>query len=313
MIDHADVVEAAGRIAGAVRPLTVADIGLRSASGAKISAALEFMQHTGTFKPRGALNFVRAHAECGTLPDAGVTIASGGNAGLACAWAARIQGTRATVFLPENAPAVKVDRLRSYGAEVRIEGREYADAAHACAEFAEATGALMSHAYDNPLIMAGAGTLALEMLAAHPEITVVALAVGGGGLFTGVQTVALHRGVRVLAVEPEGCNALNAALAAGRVVDAAVESVAADSLGARRVAEAAFAAAQHSSVHAITVGDDDIVAARRQLWDDRRLVVEHAAAAALAGVQSAGASVVGPEDHICVVLCGANTDPSSLR
>ncbi|MFE1574776.1 serine/threonine dehydratase [Streptomyces fradiae] len=301
---YGDVTAAAGRVAGRVRPLAVAP-----AEDDGSWFALEFLQHTGTFKARGAINFIRAHQEAGTLPDAGVTIASGGNAGLACAWAARDQGVRATVFLPETAPAVKVARLRGYGADVRLTGAEYAEALDACRAYAAGSGALASHAYDHPLIAAGAGTLMEELRERLPDLDTVVVSVGGGGLFAGVAASAHEHGVRVVAVEPQECRALNAALAAGEVVDVTVVSVAADALGARRVTPLALWAAQRYDVCSVLVPDEEIVGARRHLWDEHRIAVEHAAAAALAGLR-----VYGPAagERTAVVLCGANTDPGDL-
>lgn len=304
-LSHADVKTAADRIAGHVRPVTVAP-----GDSDGVSFALELMQHTGSFKARGALNFLLAHREAGTLPAAGVTIASGGNAGLACAWAARGQGVPATVFLPTTAPGVKVERLRGYGAEVRLVGSEYAEALAACDAFASETGALASHAYDHPLIAAGAGTLLEEIQRGLPGLDTVVVSVGGGGLFAGVAAAARAHGVRVVAVEPENCRALHAALEAGRPVDVTVDSVAADSLGARRASAAALDAARQDHVRSVLVSDADIVRARRSLWDDRRLVVEHAAATAHAAL--GGAYRREPGERVAVVLCGANTDPSDL-
>ncbi len=298
-----DQVEAAGRrIAGRVRPVAVAP----GDDAERTWLALEFLQHTGSFKARGAQNFLLAHAEAGTLPDAGVTIASGGNAGLACAWAARELGVRATVFLPETASPVKLARLRSYGAGVRLVGREYAEALAACEEFAAGSGALASHAYDHPLIAAGAGTVLEEIRARVPGLDTVVVSVGGGGLFAGVAVAAREHGVRVLAVEPAGSRALNAALAAGRPVDVPVASVAQDALGARRATALAVEAAAHEGVRSVLVDDEAIVGARRRLWEDRRIAVEYAASTALAALDQAEG------ERVAVLLCGANTDPSDL-
>ena len=257
LLAYDEVVAAARRVHGSVRPLAVgaAEAGLLAAQ--PVVLALESLQHTGSFKARGAYNFLAAQLERGALPEAGVTIASGGNAGLACAWAARAQGVRATVFVPETAPAVKVARLRGYAADVRLVGAEYAEALVACQEHARSTGAVLSHAYDHPLVAAGAGTLLLELLAAVPVDTVV-VAVGGGGLFAGVAAVAAQHGLRTVAVEPEGCRALHAAVEAGAVVDVPVRSVAADALGARRCSAAALAAAQVYDVRCVTVPDEAI-------------------------------------------------------
>ncbi|GAA4889150.1 threonine/serine dehydratase [Streptomyces coeruleoprunus] len=309
VLTPADIKTAADRIAGRVRPVVLAARDHDPRDPAEVWFALEFLQHTGSFKARGALNFLRAHHEAGTLPDAGVTIASGGNAGLACAWAARLQGIRATVFLPATAPAVKVARLRAYGADVRLVGSAYAEALAACEEFARTTGALASHAYDHPLVAAGAGTLLGEILQRLPGLDTVIVSVGGGGLFAGVATAAHHHGIRTVAVEPDHCRALDAALAAGRPVDVTVDSVAADALGAARVSTAALHAARHYDVRTLTVPDAAIVRARRALWDDHRLAVEHAAATALAGLAAYGPAA---GEKVAVVLCGANTDPGDL-
>ncbi|RCG28126.1 pyridoxal-phosphate dependent enzyme [Streptomyces diacarni] len=324
-LSYGDVKTAADRVADRVRPVTVAraDAGSPGAGpdtgGAELYFALEFMQHTGSFKARGALNFLLAHREQGELPDAGVTLASGGNAGLACAWAARGLGVPATVFLPETAPRTKVERLRAYGADVRLAGAEYAEAAAACEAFATDTGALPSHAYDHPLIAAGAGTMVEEIRAQVPLIDTVVVAVGGGGLFAGVAAAAQHHGIRVVAVEPERCRALNAALEAGRVVDVEIDSVAADSLGARRATPMALAAAGHRNVRSVLVGDDAVAAARHGLWEHYRLAVENAAGTAVAGVAGvAGCGnahapyVPAAGERVAVVLCGSNADPAEL-
>ncbi|MGY4102742.1 serine/threonine dehydratase [Nocardia sp. R16R-3T] len=309
-LSYGDVKAAADRIAGHVRPVAVAPCDPVATTG-KLWLALEFMQHTGSFKARGARSFIQAHLDDGTLPDAGVTIASGGNAGLACAWAAREQDVRATVFLPTTAPMVKVERLRGYGAQVRLIGTEYADALAACHEFADSSGALPSHAYDDPYIAAGAGTLMVEIHQLLPRLDTVVVAVGGGGLFAGVATAADHYGVRTIAVEPERCRALHDAIQAGQIVDAPVDSVAADSLGARRATELALHAAQHYDVTSVLVPDADIIAARLALWQDRRLAVEHAAATAVAALAT-GAYRPEAGERVCVVLCGANTDAADL-
>ncbi|MER7511885.1 serine/threonine dehydratase [Streptomyces lavendulae] len=303
-LDHAAVRAAARRVAGTIRPAAV----VPAAEG--VWYALEYLQHTGSFKARGAHNFLAAHREADALPAAGVTIASGGNAGLACAWAARAHGVPATVFLPVNAPRVKVERLRGYGADVRLVGDRYAEALAACREFAAGSGALSSHAYDHPLVAAGAGTLLEEVRAALPGLDTVVVAVGGGGLFAGVATAARAHGVRVVAAEPEHCRALNAALEAGRPVDVPVSSVAADSLGATRVSADALAAARAGNATSVLVPDEAITAARRALWEEHRIVVEAGAATALAALRTAERPL---GERVAVVLCGANTDPADLR
>lgn len=307
-ISLADVAAATRRVAGVVRPVAVLP-----ADEDRRWFAAEFLQHTGTFKARGAVNLVSAHVDAGTMPEAGVVIASGGNAGLACAWAAARHGVPATVFLPETAPAVKVDRLRSYGAQVVTVGHEYAHAAQAAAAHVSHTGALASHAYDHPLVAAGAGTLMTEILDSTPGgLDTVVVSVGGGGLLAGLATVAGAHGIRVVAVEPAGAQAFAAALAAGEPVDVAVDSIAADALGARRVTRLALEATAGGDVVSVLVDDAAIVAARAALWDSHRVAVEHAAAAAHAALVT-GAYPTAPGERIVTVLCGANTDPATLR
>lgn len=312
-IDYKDVCAARDRIHDHIRPVTSAPVDPGVFGDASGWLALEFMQHTGSFKARGALNFTAVHVENGTMPEAGVVIASGGNAGLACAWAAAKYGVKATVFLPQNAPAVKVKRLSALGAEVRLTGSEYHHAMEAAALHAVETGALPSHAYDNPYIAAGAGTVLedIHTRADGPTVDTIVVAVGGGGLFTGIAAAAAHHEVRVVAVEPENCRALNAAIEAGQPVDVEVDSIAADSLGARRTSRMALNAATSSDVRSVLVPDEAITVARQALWDHRRLAVEYGAAAALSALTS-GAYKPRPGESVAVVLCGANTDPSTL-
>ena len=318
---YGDIKQAVERIAGRVRPVVTVPLGEWGEWGesaglvpqdCRVHLALEYMQHTGSFKARGAQNFILAHREAGTLPErAGITIASGGNAGMACAWAAGQQGVRATVFLPTTAPEVKVAKLRGYGADVRLVGEQYADALAACERFAASTGALASHAYDHPFIAAGAGTLLEEIHAQIPDLDTVIVVVGGGGLFAGVATAAQQHGIRTVAVEPEYCRALNAAIEAGEPVDVELDSVAADSLGARRASRTALTVATRGLVESVLVSDAELIAARQFLWDHRRIVVEHGTAAALAALLADGyRPSIG--EKVCVVLCGANTDPGGL-
>jgi threonine dehydratase len=306
-----DVLAAADRIRGWIRGVTLAPTDPGAFGAAKVSLAYEFNQHTGTFKARGAANLAVFHLEEGTMPEAGVVIASGGNAGLACAWAAKATGTKATVFVPGTAPTFKVSRIKDYGAKVLATGTEYAHALEASIEFAESSGALHSHAYDHPLIAAGAGTLALEILGQVPDVDTIVVAVGGGGLFAGTVAGLTGTDVAVVAVEPENCRTLNAAIEHGGPVDVPVDSIAADSLGARRVSQAAYEAVRSQNAISVLVSDASIVSARQFFWDDRRVVVEHGGAAALAALRS-GAYSPRSGEHVVVVLCGANTDPIDL-
>ncbi|HET6211236.1 MAG TPA: threonine/serine dehydratase [Micromonosporaceae bacterium] len=296
-----DVAAAATRIDRHVRRTPVVEY----ASGVWLKC--EYLQHTGSFKARGAFNRILAARGLGELdPAIGVVVASGGNAGLAIAYAARRLAVPAQVWVPTNAPAVKVAKLRQLGAEVILHGTEYADAHDAAVKRAAELGAVYCHAYDQPEIVAGQGTLALEL----PDCDTVVVAVGGGGLLAGIAT-ALDGAARVVGVEPVTIPTLHRALAAGGPVDVAVSGIAADSLGARRVGDIAYAVAVRTGVRSVLVSDEQIVEARRALWEHWRIVVEHGAAAALAGL-TCGAYVPNRDERVVVVLCGANTDPSDL-
>ncbi|TQM64237.1 L-threonine ammonia-lyase [Humibacillus xanthopallidus] len=270
----------------------------------------EFLQHCGVFKTRGAFNRQLAALETGEIGDAGIVVASGGNAGLAQAFVARELGIRATVFVPESAPEVKVARIRSYGAEVRRAGTEYAEAYQAAVDFAEEGGSVFAHAYDQFDVVAGAGTLGEEILADEPSIDTIVVAVGGGGLYAGIAAAALGR-ARIVAVEPQSCPTLNAAMAAGEPVDVAVSGVAADSLGARRIGKFAFAAQAAEAPVSVLVTDEEIIDARARLWSEYRTASEFGAAAAYAALTS-GRYAPADGERVAVVVCGANTDPATL-
>ena len=283
----------------------------RGTPPAKLWFKLELTQHTGSFKARGAFNRILRAAEQGPLPEAGVLTASGGNAGLAVAYAAAQVGARAEVFVPENAPPVKVARLRSLGATVVQVGTKYGDAYEAAMKRVAESGALFCHPYDQPEMCAGAGVIGLELMEqTGGEVDTVLLAVGGGGLMAGA-AAALEGRATVVGVEPSAAPTLNAALRAGRPVDVEVSGVAADSLGATRAGEIAFAVATRTGVRSVLVPDEAIVEARRRLWEDHRLVVEHGTAAAVAALR-AGAYRPEADERVAVLLCGANTGLADL-
>jgi threonine dehydratase len=304
MVSSQEVRVAQTRVAGRIRRTPVLETGT-------VSFKLEYLQHAGSFKTRGMLNQILAGAERGALPEAGIIAASGGNAGLAAAYAARELGVPAEVYVPQTAPAVKVAKLTKLGARVAQVGSEYAEAYEAALVQADITGALFCHAYDDPEMVAGNGTVGLELLEQLPAgFDTVLVAVGGGGLVAGV-AAALPSSVRVVAVEPVTSSALHAALAAGGPVDVPVSGVAADSLGARRVGGIAYETAVSTGLTSILVEDQAIVDARRQLWEDFRIVVEHGTAAAQAALTS-GVYQPTAGERVVVLLCGANTNPADL-
>jgi threonine dehydratase len=305
------VEEAAARIAGRVRLTPVVEIepGSIGTGPEPVVLKLELLQHTGSFKPRGMFNRLLS-ADVG---HAGVVAASGGNAGLAAAYAARELGYPATIFVPETAPAVKVNRLHAYGAAVRQVGASYAEALAAAREHADRSGAVTVHAYDEPEVVAGQGTLARELeaqlgAAGLPPLDTVLVAVGGGGLVAGIAGWFAGR-VRVVAVEPFDCPTYASALAAREPVDVEVGGVAVDSLGARRIGDLCWAARDWIA-RSVLVRDEDVATAQRSLWDACRVIAEPGGAAAVAAL-TAGAYVPEPGERVAAVVCGANTDPAA--
>ncbi len=267
---------------------------------AGVTLKLEQLQHAGSFKARGAM----ANLLLRDVPAAGVAAASGGNHGVAVAWAARQLGVPATIFVPTVSSPAKIARIRGYGAELVVTGDRYADALAACQRWLAGHEALAVHAYDQPLTLLGQGSLALELAAQAPQLDTVLVAVGGGGLAGGI--AAYYAGdVRVVGVEPEHAPTLTAALAAGEPVDAEAGSIAADALAPRRVGELMFPIAQRF-IRTVLVTDDAISAAQRALWRDARLVAEPAGATAYAALHS-GAYRPADGERIGVVISGANT------
>ena len=316
MIHRADVEAGWDRVRQLVRRTPILELERGELDGevdGELLFKLEFLQHTSSFKTRGALNRVLSAQERGELdPGLGLVVASGGNAGLGNAYAAARLGVPAVVFVPEIAPPVKVARLEALGATVSISGAEYAAALAAAEEHVKRSGALYCHAYDQPEIAAGAGTLALELLEqTATRVDTVVVAVGGGGLMAGVAAAVEDLPVRVVAAEPEAAPTLRTALELGHPTDVSVGGVAADSLGARRVGEIAFDVARRTGVHSVLVSDAAITAARALLWNRWRILVEHGAATALAALTSR-AYVPEHDERVAVVLSGANTSPADL-
>ncbi|NIK59639.1 threonine/serine dehydratase [Kribbella shirazensis] len=299
-----DVQRAAERIAGRVRRTPVIEV----APG--LTFKLELLQHTGSFKPRGAFNRLLTAKETGELTGQGIVAASGGNHGLAAAYAARELGVPARIFVPETTPAAKLGTLRTLDADIVQVGSEYAEAYQAALRVQEETGALLVHAYDQPEVVAGQGTVGLELLEQVDGFDTVLVAVGGGGLIAGIAT-AIADHAQVIGVEPALAPTMHRALADGAPTDGTVGGVAADSLGARRLGDHAFAAVQAHHVRSVLVEDDAIVAARKQLWRDHHLATEHGGATAYAALTS-GAYEPTAGERVVVVVCGANTDPGTL-
>jgi threonine dehydratase len=271
-----------------------------------LALKLEMMQHTGSFKTRGAFSNLLTRA----VPAAGVVAASGGNHGVAVAYAAKQAGKAARIFVPVVASPAKMDRIRSYGAELVVGGERYNDALIASEEWARESGAMPVHAYDQMETLWGAGSVGLEFEEQAPGIDTLLVACGGGGLIGGIAGWCQRR-IRIVGVEPEKAPTLYRALEAGRPVDAEAGGIAADSLAPKRVGELMFPLAQRWVDRVALVSDKAIVEAQRALWSTMRVVAEPGGAAAFAALLS-GVYRVAAGERVGVLVCGANTTAVDL-
>lgn len=315
MVTPDQIRAAHGRIRPHIRrtPLLTLAPGDLGFEGALLSLKLEFLQKSGTFKARGAFN----HLLSREMPSAGVCAASGGNHGVAVAMAAAELGVKARIFVPAISPPAKRNRIRGLGAELVVGGPQYTEALAACQQYAAESGAVAVHAYDAWETMAGQGTVGLEWEEDAASgggggggLDTVLVACGGGGLVGGIAAWFARR-VKVVAVEPEGSRALHAALAAGGPVDVEVQSVAADSLGARNVFARVHQVAATHVDHVALVPDAAITAAQRELWEKLRVALEPGGATAFAALRC-GAYRPAKDERVGVLLCGSNMDPSTL-
>jgi len=281
-----------------VLELEGSDFGL---NGSTLVLKLELLQHSGSFKARGAFSNLLIRE----VPRAGVVAASGGNHGAAVAFAAMKLAIPAKIFVPTVCSPAKMDRIRGYGADLVITGERYADALAASQVWSQESGALPIHAYDQPETLLGQGTVGLELEDQAPQLDTLLVAVGGGGLIGGI--AAWYGGrTRIIGVEPEAAPTLYQALEAGRPVDAEAGGVAADSLAPRRVGELMFPIAQKYVERVLLVPDAAILRAQAALWDVLRVVAEPGGAAALAVLLSGGYK---PQlgERVGVLVCGGNT------
>jgi threonine dehydratase len=263
---------------------------------------LELLQHTGSFKARGAVtNFLTKG-----VPRAGVVAASGGNHGVAVAFAARKFNVPARIYVPTVASIAKIDRIRGYGAELVIGGERYADAYAESQKWAVESGAMTIHAYDQRETMLGQGTVGLELEEQVPDVDTLLVAVGGGGLIGGI--AAWYAGkIRIIGVEPDKAPTLTRALEAGRPVDAEAGGIAADSLAPRRVGELMFPLARKFVERVLLVTDEEIKHAQQALWKEMRIAAEPGGAAAFAALLSRKYRP-STSERVGVVICGGNTD-----
>lgn len=300
-----DVAAAAHRIGRLVRRTPILRVDVPGVA-VPVVLKLEYLQHTGSFKVRGAFNKLLS-SEIGP---AGVTAASGGNHGIGVAHAAAQLGVPCRIFVPLSAPDAKVAAIIARGAEVERVGRSYAEAAEASAVFAAESGALDVPAYDDPAVVAGQGTLARELVEQAPGVSTVIAAVGGGGLIGGIAAW-YGDSVALIGVEPERSRAMDAALETGAPIDVETGGIAADSLGSRRVGVLPFALARATGIRTVLVTDGQIRAAQHWLWDQARILSEPGGATALAALLS-GSLPVPDAEEVAVIVCGANVDPARV-
>ncbi len=287
-----------------VRKTPVVTTGARDFAlpGAELNLKLELLQHSGSFKARGAF----ANLLTRETPAAGVVAASGGNHGAAVAYAAAKLGVAARIFVPTVSSPAKVALIRSYGAELVVEGERYADALAAAERWAEKSGAMQIHAYDEPGAILGQGSVALEWEEQSPKLDTLLVAVGGGGLIGGI-ALWFQNSVRVVGVEPESAPTLAYALKAGRPVDAPAGGIAADSLAPRRVGELMFPLAQKYVERVVLVEDEAIRRAQETLWGVLRVAAEPGGAAAFAALLS-GRYQPAAQERVGVLVCGGNVN-----
>jgi threonine dehydratase len=269
--------------------------------GVRLTLKLELLQHTGSFKTRGAF----ANMLGREIPAAGVVAASGGNHGVAVAYTAGKLGKPVRIFVPTVASPAKMERIRGYGADLVVTGDRYADALAASEAWAAESGAMAVHAYDQPETMLGQGSVGLEFEEQAPGLDSLLVAVGGGGLIGGIAAWYAGR-VGLVGVEPEAAPTLARALEAGRPVDSPAGGIAADSLAPRQVGQLMFPLAQQYVRRVVLVPDSAIQEAQRTLWQVLRVATEPGGAAAMAALLS-GRYQPRPGEHVGVLVCGANT------
>lgn len=303
MMDWASEIDSAmRRIRGHVRETPTMKLALPGLPD-DVEVKLEHMQHTGSFKARGAFNTLLA----APVPQGGVVAASGGNHGAAVAYAAHQLGIPAHIFVPEIAGPAKIDLIRRTGAQLHVVPGVYSDALAAARAHEVQSGAMQVHAYDAPETVAGQGTVFSEWEEQGLDADTVVIAVGGGGLIAGAAGW-IGRRRKIIAVEPRQASALHAALNAGRPVPVEVGGVAANALGAREIGTICLTLAQRDEITSVLVEDADILAAQKLLWQEARIMVEPAGAAALAAVIS-GAYRPDPGEKLALLICGANPAP----
>jgi threonine dehydratase len=307
-----DVEDAARLIAGKVRETPVLPAGeLSRRVGVPVVLKAENLQLTGSFKARGATNMI------GRLPPealrAGVVAASAGNHAQAVACAARDVGARSVLVMPEGAPVSKVAAVRQYGGEVRLHGGGYDDAHAEAARLVDEEGLTAVHAFDQAEVVAGQGTVGLEIARQAPATSLVVVPLGGGGLASGIGLAAAEwlPGARVVGVQAEACAPYIDSLAAHRPIGARSANTICDGIAVKRPGDFTLPLVERYVDEVVTVSDDEVAEAMVMLLERTKLVVEGAGAVAVAALMQ-GRVPAPPEGEVCAVLSGGNVDASLL-
>lgn len=310
MIDLADIEAARGRITDHIRKTpTLAYTQLKDGGADTLSVTLklELLQAAGSFKARGAMNRLLTLSE--GQRGRGIVTASGGNHGLAIARSAHVLGARAQIFLPSNVVPDKVAKLKQWGASVEIVGDVWDDANAAALAFAERTGATYAHPFSDPVVVAGQGTLGLDVLDDMPDVDVILVAIGGGGLISGLSTAVKARrpATRIIGIEPVGSPTLHACLQAGRLVALDRLETRVATMSCRQTDQAIFEVVRRQVDEIVLVSDEEMETAARQLWFEFGIGADLSGAAALAALNS-GRVTIAPGSRVCALVCGAGTD-----
>lgn len=311
-ITLADVRAARERIAsGIMRTPCPESRPLSELTGSRIFCKLDLLQRTGSFKERGARNALLLLDE--PQQRRGVIAASAGNHALGLAYHGGLLGVPVTVVMPRFAPLVKLATCRRLGARVILEGDSFAEAREAATTLATREGLELVHGFDDPRVIAGQGTMALEILEDVPEAAVLVVPTGGAGLLAGIGVVAksLRPDITIVAAEPAAAPTFSASLTAGRPVAVPIRPTLADGLAVGRVGELSFALASKVVDRVVTVEEEALAIAVVRLLELEKLVVEGAAAAALAAVVGEGGAEFAGQT-VVLLLCGGNIDLTIL-
>lgn len=282
--------------------------------GSKVYFKLENFNITGSFKIRGAGNALLTEESTGDRSH--VIAASAGNHAQGVAYMARLLGRRATIFMPERTPMVKVVATKSHGAEVVLTGAVYDDAYHAAVEFRKKNGGTLIHAFADAAVINGQGTVGLEIMDQLPNIGAVVVPIGGGGLVGGIGCAvkAINPDVKVIGVQTKSFPAMKESLAAGKIVGTPAGMTIADGIAVKRPSPRTLSLAQHYVDEILLVSDDEIAAAIMSLMEKDHVLAEGAGAAGIAALQAYSdkiKSMAGDRD-ICCVVCGGNIDVTLL-